>query len=98
MTFNPNLIERLYAISTAHTPPGAIDSVTIFQTGLVLYPNEYGGLLWVPTEEGWKEGLREQDQVFVPILEWAIEHKIHWIKLDGDAPEVDGLPTFDWEH
>ena len=104
MKFNPQNVERLYAISTAHLPRDVLDELERFtlhpSSMVVLFQCEYGALLWIPEDDGgaWREALSlDEDRLFIPIIEWAQAHTLRWIKLDCDAPEIDDLPSFDHE-
>lgn len=90
--FNPANVEALYAISTAHVP---LKELGLERQTLIFYPNEYGALIWVPTDDDWRENLCEADQIFAPMLEWARANKIVWLKLDADAPQIEEIPAFD---
>jgi hypothetical protein len=105
MTFNPQSVERLYAISTAHLPLHLLDNLDAFMTEpesmVIVQKIEYGALLWVPEGvegDAWFNTLTlDEDKVFAPIVAWAQKHGLRWIKFDCDAPEMDDLPQFDHE-
>lgn len=99
--FHRDNVEPLYAISTANIPKTWWDAFDAPAETVVMYPLQYGGLLWVPTSDDWKEWLRELDEqafeLFSPVINWARDHGLVWVKFDSSAPEVADLPVFDHE-
>jgi hypothetical protein len=46
---------------------------------------------------GWLDRLEEEREVArLPLLDFAMSLGCIWIKFDGAASVIDGLPTFEW--
>jgi len=102
---NQNAIVPILEISTAHISHETNDWISravefsdlgIDYTRLIIYPKAtYGWLVLVPQDdlEETLEGVPEDLQ---NLMRFAVERGAKWIMLDGDAPVVDGLPTFEW--
>lgn len=84
-------IEPLLALSTAHLSPTTRQKLAADQLSVNAYPNEYGGFVYVghpvystPTEPDLAE-----------IFKLVTLAQVVWLKFDGDAAVIDGLPVFD---
>lgn len=75
--------ETLLALSTAHLRQETFDEFDV-----CAYPNEYGAFVPVTTDSGLED--------LNAVLTWARERHINWLKFDRDAPEIDGLETYEW--
>jgi hypothetical protein len=86
----PDHIEPLLALSTAHLRPTTRQKLAADQLSVNAYPNEHGGFVYVghpvystPTEPELAE-----------IFKLVAQAQVVWLKFDGDAAIVDGLPVF----
>lgn len=85
----PALLEimRVPVISTAHMP--GTHALATLDCGKLLW--EYGGIICVSPDN-----IHEQPEWLAPVAEWALLHGFYWVRFDGDADPVPGLPTYDW--
>jgi len=85
------LAEPLVALSTAHLTAATRMKLAADDLSVNAYPNEWGGFVYVgapryriPTEAD-----------LATIFEFAERAGIIWLKFDGDAALINGLPVFD---
>ena len=83
------MVELLLPLSTAHITQATLDAI---ETHAIAYPNEYGAFVYVNDEI-----LEPVPQDLKTVFDYANAHSIRWVKFDRDAPELDGLPTYEWE-
>lgn len=85
------LIEPTAVLSTAHLTPLTRRKLVDNELSVHAYPNEYGGFVHVgrPLENDPTEPDLAQ------IFGVARRARLVWLKFDGDAGVVEGLPTYD---
>lgn len=83
--------EQLIALSTAHLRPETLHSLTDGTASVLAYPNDYGALVYVGERQETDPDEPDLDAIF----KLARQIDIIWIKFDGDALQVDGLPTYE---
>lgn len=98
-------IDMFLSVSTAHLRPDEREQVDIGEMpsvcrSFVSMTGEYGALIYVPEvespedEAAVKAGLSEG---FQGVVEAAIRRGLRYIKLDADAPPLEGVPVYDDE-
>lgn len=92
-------LEPMAAISIAHLSEATLERLLAGSEGyegLTHYPNEYGAFLVVdslagshaqPWPDSWPRDL-------VQLIETASAEGVQWLKLDADAPQIEGLPVY----
>jgi hypothetical protein len=97
-------IETMMAISTAHVEEPTMKLLMDDAVVLVnLRPfGEEGAAIYLPPDEDtWNLTRDDAQEGFAPkglfeAMEYARNHGCTWLLLDSAAPEIEGLPTFDW--
>jgi hypothetical protein len=56
----------------------------------------YGYVVWVNSDGDFSEYNGELSDAFVALMEFAHRQGVQFLRLDRDAQELDGFPTFDW--
>jgi len=88
-------IRKMLELSTAHISPEANQWLSEDEHGeLIVYDKHIYGY-WILVPETGTE-LTDVPKEVRDIIQIAVNEGCSWIMLDGDAPIVDGLPTFDW--
>lgn len=90
--FRKNL-EPLAAISTAHLRPDTLASLGHF---CISYENDYGAFIYTVDVDGERARRADLPEDLRRLLEAAHEAGLVWVKLDGDAQGVEGLPQYPW--
>jgi hypothetical protein len=85
--------ERLASLSITHLTASTRKKLADDDLSVNAYPNEYGGFVYVgvprysvPTEAD-----------LATIFDVAEQAGIVWLKFDGDAAGIDGLPIYEGE-
>jgi hypothetical protein len=79
------MISRLITLSTVHITPATLNNIAAH---VCSYANEYGAFVWVD------EGLDDAPNDLQELIQFARKQNADWIKLDADAPAVEGLATY----
>lgn len=98
-------IRRMLVLSTAHLPErffncevGKGANVTEGYWGAVVYPVEYGALMWVPDDP--KDSSLVQEQPVKPevlaVQLFAREQGCDYVLFDADAEKCEGLTVWEW--
>ena len=87
------LSEPMAALSTAHLTPRTRRRLADNQLSVHAYPNDYGGFVHV----GDSPEIVPTEVDLALIFGIARRARLVWLKFDGDAGVVDGLPTYDDE-
>lgn len=90
-------IDRMLVMSTGHITLEtslALDGVGGHCMPATIPWTSYGWLIWV--DEAWI-GTTETHLELATLLKIARASGCKWLRLDCDGPEMDGIPTFDWE-
>lgn len=85
------LIEPMAVLSTAHLTPETRRKLADNELSVHAYPNEYGGFVHVG--DPFENEPTEPD--LAQIFEVARRARLVWLKFDGDAGVVEGLPNYD---
>lgn len=83
--------EPLIVISAVHLHPDTRKRLADGMLSVLAYANDYGGFVYVGTSSENEPTEPELADIFKA----ARSAGIVWLKVDGDGPLVDGLPTFD---
>lgn len=97
-------ITPLVDISTAHIPkhtadalgskPGDADASELQDNLMYSHWGEYGWIIYCGDDEA--EEVRERHPELSDLMSLCSSQGISFLKLDCDAPKVDGLPVFNW--
>lgn len=90
-------IRKFMCLSTAHLSSELREGNKASWEAAVVYPLEYGFLLWVPDDPQESAQAMEDD---VPDVILRIQLKARalgcdYVLFDSDGPELDGLETFE---
>jgi hypothetical protein len=82
--------EPLAVLSTAHLTPDTRTRLAEGKLSVLVYPNEYGGFIYVgdPAENN------PTEPELKAVFEVAAQAGLVWLKFDRDAALVEGLPVF----
>lgn len=94
MAKHAHAISKMLVVSTAHLTQETADQLSAESLPVASYPNEYGGFVYVPTDPIDREAGLTEDIAAVFKLARALH--CEWVKLDRDAPELDGLKIYEW--
>lgn len=83
--------EPLIVISTAHLHPDTRKRLADGTLSVLAHANDHGGFVYVGTSS---ENEPTEPEL-ATLFKAARTAGIVWLKVDGDGPVVDGLPTFD---
>lgn len=88
-------VEGMVAVCTSHVRPESLEWLLGGAAGAIVYPNEYGGFMYVgdPQTHG-AEGEKVPEEVKT-IARWARQHGMAWVKFDPDGHVVPALETFE---
>lgn len=91
----PNRIISVLDVSTANLPQEVCQHLGGFPGVIAHEHDEYGWLLWVPTD------LNEPGREKVPAEVWTIlvyarSHGCDYVLIDRDADAEPDLPRWDW--
>lgn len=93
---------KMIDISTAHIPkhtadalgsPGDADKPALWDELSYVYYHEYGWIIFVARMP---EELQPQHPELSTLFDLCLANDVGHLKLDCDAPTVEGLPTFEW--
>jgi hypothetical protein len=87
-------------LSTAHISRKdsqlLVSPIGCVPAGLIVYENEYGFFIPITNEESPDMTLHGFSREFAELVTLCQEQGISLIRLDCDAPKIEGLPEFDW--
>lgn len=88
-------IDRTLVCSTSHLSEEDNQSLFDEETNLIVYSlDEYGYMILARPVES--DEPREHSDNLESLLEFARKNDCDWLRLDRDAEQIEGLPTFEW--
>jgi hypothetical protein len=85
----------MLVLSTAHITQETAEAMEARDLPFTCFANEYGFVVSAKNfeTETFKPSIPED---LAKVQEYALANGCTYIMLDRDAPQVDGLPVFDW--
>ena len=88
-------IRKFLDLSTGHLREETCDQLNALE-GLHPYETEHGWFLYATPNAAEYAEKHDWPQEVLPILELARANDCDYVMFDADAPEVDGLPYWEW--